>query len=480
MLTLINTNRMRPPIAPIGLDYVATAARLAGIDVEVLDLALAADPPAALREHFARRQPQLVGLTFRNIDDCFWPSGQWFVPRLADGVRQVKALTEAPVVLGGSGYSILAQPILKLTGADFGIRGDGEDAIIALHREVTGARHWDRVPGLLWREDDAIRANPPAWPEPLRVPTRRDALDNAAYFRLGGQGAVETKRGCDRRCIYCVDPLAKGPRVRRRDPREVADEVEALLSQGIDVLHLADSEFNVPGEHAAAVCEELARRRLGERVRWYAYLAVTPFDAALADAMWRAGCVGINFTGDSASELMLKTYRQPHRRQDLAAAVRLCRERGIAVMLDLLLGGPGETPETLADTVAFVKQIDPDCAGAALGVRLCPGTAMEEAVQSEGPLESNPALRRRYAGPVDFVQPTFYISAALGERPSAMVRDLIGDDPRFFAPAPDPAPGAQAAAGDYNYNDNSPLEDAIRRGARGAYWHILRQMRKDT
>ena len=67
------------------------------------------------------------------------------------------------------------------------------------------------------------------------MPTSRDLVNNAEYFRLGGQIGVETKRGCNRQCSYCVDPLAKGPTVRLRLPAEVADEMESLLHQGIDV-----------------------------------------------------------------------------------------------------------------------------------------------------------------------------------------------------------------------------------------------------
>ncbi|MBM4017601.1 MAG: radical SAM protein [Planctomycetes bacterium] len=480
MLTLINTNRMAPLVAPIGLDYVAAAARGAGIRTEVLDLAPAADPASALRRHFASARPRLVGVTFRNVDDCFWPSAGWFVPALGETVAAVRALTDAPIVVGGVGFSIFAEEIVRQAGADFGVRGDGEEAVVRLYRELQGSRpRPEAVPGLVWRDGGRLRSNPPAWGEPLAVPAARDAIDNAAYFRLGGQGAVETKRGCDRRCLYCADPLAKGPRVRLRDPREAADEVAALAGQGVDVLHLADSEFNLPRDHATAVCEELVRRGLGRRVRWYAYLAVRPFDAALADAMRRAGCAGINFTADSAAEAMLAAYRQPHGRDEIAQAVRLCRERGMAVMLDLLLGGPDETPATAAETIRFVKRADPDCAGAALGVRIYPHTAMYERLAAGGPLETNPGLRRRYGGPVDLVRPTFYISPALGERPAALVRDLIGGDPRFFEPAEEAAPAAAAEAGaaGYNYNDNTPLVEAISSGARGAYWHILRQMR---
>jgi radical SAM superfamily enzyme YgiQ (UPF0313 family) len=481
MLTLININRMAPLVAPIGLDYVACAARQAGIKAQVLDLALVDDPTWVLEEYFAEADPPLVGITFRNVDDCFWPSAQWFVPNLQQTVKTIRRLTDAPIVLGGVGFSIFAEAIVERTGVDFGIHGDGEEAIVLLCREIAGRRHFEKVPGLVWRQEGQVRRNPPAWPERLLLPTARDNVDNFAYFQSGGQGAVETKRGCDRRCIYCADPLAKGPRIRRRDPREVADEFAALLAQGVDVLHLADAEFNVPREHAMAVCEELIRRSMGEKVRWYAYLAVQPFDAALADAMKQAGCVGINFTADAAAEAMLATYRQPHRREDLATAVRLCRERGIAVMLDLMLGGPGETPETAADTVGFVKQIDPDCAGAALGIRIYPGTAMHERLLAEGSPDANPNLRRRYDGPVDFLRPNSYIARTLGERPAALVRDLIGGDERFFEPAEEPAAGVAAAdAGSYNYSDNTPLVRAIRKGERGAYWHILRRMRSKS
>jgi len=476
MIALINTNRMQPPIAPIGLDYVAVAARAAGVGVDVVDLCLAGDTEAALWEYLADHSPELVGLSFRNVDDCFWPSGEWFVPRLTQTIQTIRGLTDAPVVLGGVGFSIVAERVVEYTGADFGIRGDGEAATLSLLAELRGRRRLENVPGLLWRADGRLRANRPAWGEPLSLATDRNAIDNAAYFRLGGQGGVETKRGCNRKCVYCADPLAKGPVPRLRQPAEVADEVESLLGQGVDVLHLCDGEFNVPYEHAAAVCQEFIDRGLGGRVRWYTYMAVVPFDATLAGAMRQAGCVGVDFTGDSACPEMLARYRHAHRQADIAEAVRLCKESGMAVMIDLLLGGPGETRQSLAETVEFMKRIDPDAVGAALGLRVYPTTPVAEVIAAEGPLETNPAIRRKYAGPVDFFRPTFYISAALGDRPAAAVRELIAGDERFFEPAEDLSEQTDPGA-NYNYNDNTPLVEAIAAGARGAYWHILRKLR---
>ncbi len=474
MLTLINTNRMMPPIAPIGLEYVAEAAQDQGLEVDVLDLCLCDDPDTALASYFSDHAPALIGLSFRNVDDCFWPSAQWFVPGLSGLVERLRALSDAPIVVGGVGFSTFARRVVEATGADFGVHGDGEQATVSLYRQLQNGRAFETIDGLLWRRDGQIVCNRPAWPSDLSLPTRRRALDNATYFAKGGQCGLETKRGCDRRCLYCADPLAKGTHCRLRRPSEVADEVESLLCKGIDVLHTCDAEFNIPRNHALAICEEFTRRGLGEKVQWYSYLAVTPFDAELAHAMKRAGCVGINFTGDSASEAMLRTYRQPHRAADLAKAVQLCRDNGIKVMIDLLLGGPGETPETAATTIDFVKKIGPDCAGASIGIRIYPGTGMVDRVKSEGPLETNPAIRRKYTGPCDFFQPTFYIAPELGPEPARLVKDLIAGDERFFEPTEE-RPDADAT--DHNYNDNTELVDAIAHGARGAYWDILHRLR---
>ncbi len=470
---------MLPPIGPVGLDYIAGSATRAGITTDVLDLCLADEPLKTMHRYFSTHTPQLVGLSFRNVDDCFWPSAAWFVPGLKDTIRTIRSMTDAPVVIGGVGYSVFAESILKYTDADFGIRGDGETAIISLIRRLQKAGKFTEVPGLIWQKDGKIYNNSPSWPDPISLITTRDFIDNRSYFKNGGQCGLETKRGCNRRCIYCADPLAKGTKLRLREPSEIAEEVHSLLSQGIDVLHFCDSEFNVPRSHAYAICQELIRHSLGNRIRWYAYMSPTPFDEELAQKMAQAGCAGIDFTGDSANSLMLKTYQQQHNKDDLASVVRLCRLHNIAVMIDLLLGGPGETPQTVRETIDFIKEINPDCAGAALGIRVYPNTSMAKIVAQELIERADFNIYRKYSGAIDLLKPTFYISKALGEHPAELVRDLIDGDQRFFEPAveTDRKAAENGDTANYNYNENLPLIQAIQKGARGAYWDILRQSR---
>jgi len=468
---LINTNRLRPVVGPIGLDYIADSLRAAGLEVRLVDLCFEPDIEVAVKGALAQREPVLVGLTLRNTDDCFLASGEDFVPRFAEIVRLVRAHTAAPVAVGGSGYSIFPAAILELTGVDYGIAGDGEVAVTELARALASAGDPRDTPGLIWREGGETRRNA-SWSGPLAELPRRERsfVDNQRYLDEGGQAGIETKRGCDRPCIYCADPLGKGRHVRRRTPAQVADEFETLLVQGIDHVHLCDAEFNAPADHALAVCEEMQRRRLGERVRWYTYATPAQFTRELAGAMRAAGCVGINFGADSGDDGMLAALGRDFRTGELWETAAACRTAGLVCMYDLLLGGPGETRESVARTIELMKRISPGRIGVSLGVRVYDGTGLADQVRRSGPLSANPSLRGTTDGNESFLRPVFYVSAELGDDAAGFVAGLVGGDRRFFFPTADA--GGEA----YNYSDNDRLVDAIKKGYRGAYWDILRRL----
>jgi hypothetical protein len=139
-------------------------------------------------------------------------------------------------------------------------------------------------------------------------------------------------------------------------------------------------------------------------------------------------------------------------------------------MFDLLLGGPGESDKTMAATIRRMKSLRPDRVGVSFGVRIFPETPLARLVQEQGPLEQNPALHGHTNNNHEFLFPLFYISPHLGPNPEAHLKDLIGKDPRFFFAS------RQDLGPDYNYNNNRPLCAAIRDGARGAYWDILRRI----
>jgi len=468
---LVNANRLLPPVAPLALDYLSDMLRAQDVHVELSDLCRERDPDQAIGRALSGSEPVLVAVTLRNTDDCYLASGEDFVPGFQSVVRAVRRHTAAPVAVGGSGFSVCPGPMLRSLGADYGIAGDGEVPLALLVKALAEDGEWRLVPGLVWQENGRTETNPP-WLGPLDgLPRReRSLLDNPWYFAQGGQAGIETKRGCDRGCIYCADPVGKGRRVRPRSPQQVADESEALLGQGIDHFHLCDSEFNVPGEHALAVCQELLRRGLGEKARWYTYASPAGFTQELARAMRAAGCVGIDFGVDSADDGMLAALGRDFRAEDLHRTAQACRAAGLVFMFDLLLGAPGETKESVRRTIEVTKQISPSRVGVSLGVRIYSGTILSRRVCEEGYSAANPNLRGAVADNPDLLHPVFYLSAALGDDPEGHVAQLVGGDRRFFFPTE--SAGTEA----YNYSDNARLVEAIRRGYRGAYWDILRRL----
>ena len=464
-VALVNTNRIRPPIAPIGLEYVAEAVAAAGHEVEVLDLCWEPEPEPAVARFFGSREFGLVGLTIRNTDDCSLPTGESFLPACAEIVRWIRLRTDAPILAGGVGFSVMPEEVLEACGADAGIRGDGEFALAEIASRAEGGRGWDDVPNLVHRLDGKWRRNPAsASPLDLLPPMRRGFVDNPRYFREGGQAGVETKRGCPHRCIYCADPLAKGRHSRLRPPRPVADELSCLLDRGIDHFHTCDSEFNVPESHALAVCREIVRRGLGDRIRWYAYCTPGSFSRDLAAWMRRAGCAGINFGTDSGDSEMLGRLGRDFGPDEILNASRLCRDHGMAVMLDLLIGAPGETRESVARTIDLMKRASPDCVGVAVGVRIYPGTEIADRVLRGG---GSTGL----IGGVDLWKPVFFIEPGVAPILFDLLDTLIAGDGRFFFFDPG------RPERNYNYNANRILADAIREGYRGAYWDILRRVR---
>ena len=201
---------------------------------------------------------------------------------------------------------------------------------------------------------------------------------------------------------------------------------------------------------------------LGNRLKWYAYCSPVPFSRELALLMRNAGCTGINFGVDSGDAGILKRLNRNFTPEDILTAARVCKEAGISVMFDLLVGSPGETKESVAATIELMNRSDADVIGVNTGVRVYPGTVLETQVE-------NADLKAglvRGDGPAD---PVFYIDTGVRDCIFDLLDNLIGDNKRFFFFDP------SKPDRNYNYNSNNRLIDAIKKGYRGAYWDILRR-----
>jgi len=460
-VALVNTNRIKPPIAPIGLEYVAEALNAVGHHVEVIDLCWPDDWSSDIAHFLDKSEYGLIGITLRNTDDCAFTIRQSFLNEFANIVSEIRNQTNAPIVLGGVGFSTMPEQVLQLCPVDAGVWGDGEFVFSRLADRIEKKQKWDDLPNLIWRRDDRWYRNPPSTPSLENLPPMsRRWVDNRRYFREGGQLGIETKRGCPASCIYCADPIAKGKQVRARPPQAVADELEKLLEQGIDHIHTCDSEFNIPQRHAIEVCREIVRRGLGDKLRWYAYCSPGPFSPDLARLMRRAGCVGINFGVDSGDGEILRRLRRDFSPEDILNATRACKEAGMAVILDLLLGSPGETEESIVGTIELIRKAAPDRVGASVGVRVYPGTELANLV-------TQLQMKEGLVGGSNPSEPLFFLEPEVSSFIFQLLDKLIGDDNSFFFF------DASRPKKNYNYNANQRLIDAIREGYRGAYWDIL-------
>lgn len=468
---LVNSNQVKPPVAPIALDYLACALKQHEFQVDLLDLCFADDALEAINDYFAEHAPLLVGVSVRNTEETLFPSLDSFIPRLKQITDAVKGRSSAPIVLGGAGFSVMPEAILDYCQIGLGIWGEGEYSLPLLAFQIAANQDYHNVPGLIFRNTNGFRRNRPMYISlgQTCICDRR-TVDNARYFAEGGMGAVESKRGCNQDCVYCADPVCKGNKLRLRSPESVVDEIEQLLGMGIDHFHFCDSEFNLPIIHAQEVCRAITKRKLGGRVRWYAYASPTPFSTEMATLFLRSGCAGINFGVDSADDHMLQSLGKDFTSADVKATAAISREQGLVFMYDLLLGGPGETVESLRHTIETMKKVSPSRVGISLGVRIVPSTRLAAMVARQGPLAQNPNLRGNTQDNNHLLFPVYYLSSALGPEPEAYVARLIAGDDRFLSGFKD------ARSENYNYIDNGVLVDAIKSGYRGAFWDILRRL----
>jgi len=424
---IVATNRERSPfpVAPLGALCVAGAAAGAGHDVDVLDMSFARLPRRRLRAALARGAYDVVGFSIRNHDNGLYVRHESYL----DGVRrlaeEVQRRTNVPLVLGGSGFSMSPRGWLRRLGAPYGVVAEGERPFLALLERLESGAPINGVPGVLRRG----QAQPD--PEPVREPDldtiprpAHDQCDYRRYLARGGFVGIQTKRGCALNCIYCTYPALEGRVYRLRAPESVADEIEHVQRAiGAKAFFFTDSVFNVPREQALAVCRELARRRL--TVRWMAYCNPIGFDRELALAMTEAGCIGVEFGCDGATDKMLAALGKGFTTADIRACLDATAHADLPAAVHLLFGGPGETIKDIQETQEFLDSCArPNAVFASFGIRVYEGTPLAKLARSEGVI----------APDADLFEPAYYLSETLGKNPLRALDAIARRRPEWSTP----------------------------------------------
>lgn len=429
---IVNANRERSPwpVPPLGACAVASAAQEAGHEVSLLDLCFAPKPARAIRRAVDSHKPDVIGVSIRNIDNVDWQCPEFYLPAVkTDVLDELKAAAPScPIVLGGPAVGVMPQQILAYMEADYAVCGDGEVAIVALLEALGGsARPLSDVPGLTWREAGTFRSNPPARVADLDAlprPRAHEWLNLPRYLAYNGALGVQTKRGCALKCSYCVYNHIEGACYRLRSPALVVDEVAEAVAAGCHSVEFVDSTFNVPLDHAKEICRALIDRALPVQLNT---MGINPgfATAELLDLLDRAGFSEISITPETASPPTLASLGKSFTREDLKRAAWLSRRSKLPVVWYFMFGAPGETEDTVRQTLQFAADHIPESHLVLMvtGIRILPGAPLADRARAEGQIAPDEAL----------LEPVWYRPEIEPDRLFALLDEAMTRHPNWLA-----------------------------------------------
>ena len=389
-------SRMDARPVPIGLAYTAGHLDPDRHTIKVLDLMFSEDYLADTEAMVREFQPDLVGISLRNLDNNSYMDPQWALPVTKEVIDRIRDTSEVPVVCGGPAFSLHPEECFSYLEPDMGIAGDGGEAFAQLADSLEIGEAYHRLPGMVFKgSDGTVVVNGQAYSS-FSVPPRLEQLDMARYEKAGFGIGILTKLYNNFYHNLQAGDNGQDWRVIR-PPEEVVAEVRDMKDRyGLRKVFFIDSGFNIPMDHAKSLCESLIEADL--KVHWNSCLAPVPAacDADLIGLMKDAGCGLVIMTGaDPGGD-----PTDPASRFDaLREVAGRCEEGGLHYAISQYFGEPGETEETVETKLDFLRSIDPALANLRVGVRIRPGTAVSQKALEEGIISDESEL----------VKPRFYL-----------------------------------------------------------------------
>ena len=408
----ISLNSLRLIMLPLPLGLASVLAALGPEHpCRVIDFMFEPDPRQKVLAVLADFSPEIIALSLRNIDNqdsCF---PEIFFPETREFCRWLRTHTSVPIVLGGSGFSIFSRELLDYLEADLGIVGEGELSFRALV-ELFPEGNWTGIPGLVWREQGGWRENPPqavadldGLPDPAL-----EYFSPGKYHNTGGsaglQGVVtiQSRRGCPRRCRYCTTARLEGTRVRTREVAQVASHLSACYHRwGLRRFYFVDNIFNHPLEYARRLCRAI--KALNLPLEWSCLINPAYPDAELFHLLREAGCDQVQVGNESGSDLVLTNLGKGFTRRQVEETLQLLGQAGLPYSCFLMIGGPGETPDTVRESVELLERYTPFLVNLTVGIRIYPHTALCDQARAEGVISAADNL----------LWPHFYLAPAVAD-----------------------------------------------------------------
>jgi len=339
---------------PLGLAYLGAVLERAGYAVKIADYTSRAPLPP-LPELAADFSQDLVGITATTPS---FGSAR----RAAVAVRE--ALPKTLLVLGGAQATACPRESLEKSGFDAVIVGEGEETVLDLAAAAEAGAWTERraeIAGIAYRDAEGVRVNErrpyirdlDSLPLPalhLLPPLETYHPTPASYRRLP-VGIVMTSRGCPNRCTFC-DRAIFGNATRFHSPNRVLEEIDRLVTRfGAREIRFFDDTFTLHRQRTLEICRGL--REAGRRLPWTCLTAVRAVTPDLLKEMSRSGCWQVLFGLESGDDRMLRLLGKGNTVELNRKAVRWAQEAGLEVRGDFIVGTPGETMESLENTLRF-------------------------------------------------------------------------------------------------------------------------------
>ena len=280
-------------------------------------------------------------------------------------VRFIREHSAVPLVMGGP---LVANHVrsyqgeelavaLRDTGVDIFVHeGQGEATLVEVIRCLESGGSLAAVPNLLFFEDGKLRITPRA---PENNSLDENYIDWSSFGRtLGPTVQTRTARSCAFSCAFCNYPTRAGA-LTLADLSTIEHELDSLHRLG-DVQNVVfiDDTFNVPVKRFKEICRLLIAKRYG--FNWFSYFRCSNADRECVDLMADSGCKGVFLGIESGSPTILQNMNKAATIEKYARGIEWLRERGILSFGSFITGFPGETEETVEETVDFIRQYRPD------------------------------------------------------------------------------------------------------------------------
>lgn len=379
-----NANETTRPyrVAPLGLAFVASATRAAGYSVRFLDWPTRRVERERLFRNVREWPADILAVGLRNLDNSDYHAFESYLKRPAGLLAELRReRPELKIILGGPAATVDPAAVMNICQPDHIILGEGEESFPQV---LARLRAGEQLPPIIGADPANTQPFRVAAPGSIPAPRLHEWLPRLSPYLRGDAGyPLQTKRGCPLKCSYCTYGRIEGAKYRFLDPEAIADEVEGAMARGVRDFEFVDSTFNLPPRHAISVLAALERRGLKANFVGTGLNPCKLPDELLA-AMRRTGFRSVILTAESASDTMLKSYAKNYTRDELHRTVAKLSNHGIRALWVFLVGGPGETPETIAETLSFIQQEIrwPDAVYITSGIRIYPGSPIGDEVDT--------------------------------------------------------------------------------------------------